>query len=401
MRRVRQESPLPQPLIQGKIDLTHMKILFTGGGTGGHFYPIIAVAESIGKRVKERKIIPPQLYYMAPTPYNPRALFDNEIQFISVPAGKMRRYFSLLNLIDPFKTAYGCLAALLKMYSIYPDVVFGKGGYASFPALLSARLLNIPVMIHESDSKPGKVNAWAGKFAKKIALSYPAAATSFGPKNQDKIAYTGNPIRREIATPLVNGAHEFLQLEQNVPVVVVLGGSQGAAKINDTVIEALPELLNRYQIIHQTGRANLEEIKQTSSVILKDHPYGYRYHPFDYLNELALRMAAGVADIVVSRAGSTIFEIAVWGVPSIIIPLPEEISHDQTANAFSYAGTGSASVIEENNLRAHILTGEIDRIYSSPAIKETMKEKARAFARLDAADKIAEAILDIALIHEK
>ena len=376
-----------------------MKILFTGGGTGGHFYPIIAVAEAISERVTEKKILPPKLYYMASNKYNPRVLFDHEIEFVQVPAGKIRRYFSLLNLTDLFKTAYGCLRALSKMFSIYPDVVFSKGGFDSFPALVAARFLRIPVVIHESDSEPGRVNAWAGKFAKKIAVSYPDAAKFF-PKRKD-VACTGNPIRKEVAVPLSNGAHEFLGLEHNVPVVLVLGGSQGSERINDAVLESLPELLNRYQFIHQTGRANLEQIKSELQVIIKDHPYAYRYHPFDYLNELAMRMSAGVADIVISRAGSTIFEIAAWGLPSIIIPLGKEVSHDQMTNAFSYARTGAASVIEDNNLTSHILVEEIDRILSSPSIIATMKEHAKKFARLDSAGEIADAILAIALSHEK
>ncbi len=377
-----------------------MKILFTGGGTGGHFYPIIAVVQALRARISERKIIAPQLYYMAPTKYNARALFDNELEFVSVSAGKMRRYFSFLNFTDVFKTIFGCISAVGSLFRIYPDVVFGKGGYASFPALFAAKILKIPVIIHESDSKPGRVNAWAGKFAQKIAISYPDAAQYFT-KKLGVVALTGCPIRSDIAQPLSNGAHEFLQLEQNTPAVLILGGSQGAAAINDAIIQGLPELLNKYQVIHQTGRANLEEIKQTTSVFLKDHPYASRYHPFDYLNELALRMSAGVADVIVSRAGSTIFEIAAWGVPSIIVPLPTSVSHDQTANAFAYAKTGAASVVEENNLSAHIIIGEIDRIYGSENIKNTMKAQAKAFARLDSAQVIADAILDVALQHEK
>jgi len=375
-----------------------MKILFTGGASGGGFYPIIAVAQAIREKVKERKIIPPQFFFMSPTKYNARALFDNEIEFVSVPAGKVRRYFSLLNIVDAVKTALGCISATLSMYSIYPDVVFGKGGYGSFPALFAAKMLRIPVIIHESDSKPGRVNAWAGKFARKIGVAYPSAAKYF---NADKVAYTGLPIRTEVAQPLSNGAYEFLKLEQGTPIVFILGGSQGSANINDNVVSALPELLNRYQVIHQTGRANFEEIKSTSEVVLKDHEYSYRYHPFDYLNELAMRMSAGVADVIVSRAGSTIFEIAAWGIPSIIIPLPESVSHDQTLNAFAYAETGAASVIEDNNLSAHILIEEIDRINGNPSIKSTMKERAKAFARLDSAGIIADAILDLALEHEK
>lgn len=378
-----------------------MKILFTGGGSGGGFYPIIAIAEALHDQVIDKKIIAPELYFMAPDHYNERALFDNDITYVPISTGKIRRYFSLQNITDVFKTLYGCIIAIKKVYSIYPDVVFGKGGYGSFPALFAARLLRIPVIIHESDSHPGRVNRWAAGFAQKIAISYPSAAKYFGAKNQSKIAYTGNPIRPEIMSPLKNGAHEFLKLEPNTPVIFILGGSQGATAINDIIVEALPDLLNRYQIIHQTGRANIGEIRATTSVTLKDHPYVHRYHPFDYLNELALRMAAGVADIIVSRGGSTIFEIAAWGVPSIIIPLPTSISHDQTENALSYASSGAASVIEESNLRAHILTAEIDRIYSKPEIKNTMKERAKAFSRTDSAGVIATALLEIALEHER
>ncbi len=179
-----------------------MKILLTGGVTGGHFYPIIAGAEALRDLVEERRILPPELYFMSTVPYNERLLFENDIKFMSVAAGKRRRYFSFLNFTDLFKTASGCLSALIRMYSLYPDIVFGKGGYASFPALFAARILHIPVIIHESDSHPGRVNLWAGKFARKIAVSYPEAAKYFGAKNQSKIAFTGNPIRPEVAKPL-------------------------------------------------------------------------------------------------------------------------------------------------------------------------------------------------------
>lgn len=377
-----------------------MKILFCGGGTGGHFYPIIAVSEALRERAKERKILMPKLYYMASSKYNPRALFDQEIEFIPISTGKIRRYFSLLNVVDAFKTIFGTIGAIMKVFSIYPDVVFGKGAYMSFPVLFAARIWRIPVVIHESDSKPGRVNAWAGKFAKKIAISYPDSAIYFK-KHPDVVALTGNPVRSGIAHALSNGAYEFLHLENGVPVVLVLGGSQGSQAINDVVINSLPELLNNYQVIHQTGKANIEEIKSTTSVILKDHPYSYRYHPFEYLDELALRMSAGACDIVISRAGSTIFEIALWGKPSIIVPLPAEVSHDQSSNAFAYSRTGAAVAIEQNNLTTHVLIEEVNRIVGSPTIKNTMIEKAKAFSRADSAAVIADALLDIGLKHEK
>lgn len=377
-----------------------MKILFTGGGSGGHFYPIIAVAEKVIERAAERRLLPPELFYMAPTEYNSRALFDTGMTYVRVPAGKVRRYFSLLNFTDLFKTVAGCAKAVLKMYSIYPDVVFGKGGYASFPALFAAKILSIPVIIHESDSRPGRVNAWAGKFADKIAVSYKEAARYFK-VDPNRIAHTGNPIRKEVIEPMPTGAEEYFALESGVPVVLVLGGSQGAQIINETILSALPEMVEKYQVIHQTGRANIDEIRSTVSVILKDHPHASRYHPFDYMNELMLRMAAGAASVVVTRAGSTIFEIAAWGLPSIVIPLSPAISHDQTANALAYARTGAASLIEEDNLKAHVLLAEINRINDDTQISETMKKQAKSFSRTDSATIIADALLDIALSHEK
>lgn len=378
-----------------------MKILFTGGGTGGHFYPIIAVVQSLYEKAKEKNILTPQMYYMAPTQYNPRILFDNDMQFVPVPAGKIRRYFSLLNVTDMFKTAFGIMSAIIKMYRIYPDVVFGKGGYASFPALFAARLLRIPVIIHESDTSPGRVNAWASKFAERIALSYPDAANSFTRvKDKSRIAFTGNPIRKEILQPLTNGAHEFLNLEEKTPVILIMGGSQGAQNVNDIVIDALPELTKRYQVLHQTGKKNFDIVKETAKITLTGNEFAYRYHPFDYLNDLALRMTAGVTSVIVSRGGSTIFEIATWGLPSIIIPLSKKISHDQVNNALAYSRIGACTVIEEENFSANILVSEIDRIVNNQHIADSMRENAKQWSHTDAASKIADVILEIALKHE-
>ncbi|MDB5258864.1 MAG: UDP-N-acetylglucosamine--N-acetylmuramyl-(pentapeptide) pyrophosphoryl-UDP N-acetylglucosamine [Candidatus Taylorbacteria bacterium] len=382
-----------------------MKIVFTGGGSGGHFYPIIAVVEAIRELSKERKILPPKLYYFAPTKYNPRALYDNEIEFVAIPAGKIRRYFSLLNITDAFVTGLGILKAIFSLYSVYPDVVFGKGGYASFPTLVAARLLRIPVVIHESDSHPGRVNAWASKFARYIAVAYPDAVEYFkkahGQKTEEKIALIGSPVREGIRIPLSNGAAEFLHLEEGLPCVLVLGGSQGSVTINDALIESLPDLVKDMQIIHQTGRNNFKEVSGTAGIVLKDNPNASRYHPFEYLNDLAIRMSAGVSSVVISRAGSTIFEIAVWGLPSIIIPISEEVSHDQTKNAFAYARSGACSVIEEHNLSSHILTAEIQKIVNDKTIQDRMKSNTKDFGHSDSAAKLAAALLAIGLEHEK
>lgn len=380
-----------------------MKIALTGGGTGGHFYPLIAVAQELRQIAKDEKLIQPELFFLSDAPYDPRALFELGITFKKVSAGKVRRYFSILNFFDLFKTGWGCLKALILLFNLYPDIVFAKGGYASFPTLMAARILGIPVVLHESDSQPGKVSNWAGKFAEKIALSYPDAAQFFpnDKKGQPKTAWTGNPIRPEIAFPAKEGAKEFLDLEPATPVILILGGSQGSQIINDTIVGCLDSLVAKCQIIHQTGKKNFTEVKNTAEVVIGLNAHKNRYKPFDYLNLLAMRMSAGVADLVISRSGSTLFEIAAWGVPSIIIPIPEAVSHDQTKNAFNYARSGAATVIEENNLTSEVLLSEINRILDNPEIRRTMGERAKAFSRTDAAHLIAKAIIDIGVSHEK
>lgn len=374
-----------------------MKILFTGGGTGGHFFPLIAIAEQIKKIAEENRLVMPRLYYMSDGPYDEKALFEHNVRFVAVPAGKQRHYFSLLNFLDWFKTGYGALVALIKMFAIFPDVVFGKGGYGSFPALLAARILGIPVIIHDSDSVPGRVNIWAGRFARKVALSYPEAVKYFDPK---KTAVTGNPIRDEILNPIKAGAFEYLDLDPDVPVVFVVGGSLGAQQINDTILAILPNLLKKYQIIHQAGKANLDDCGKRARTILEHDPNAKRYKIFDFLNDTAMRMTAGAASLVVSRAGSTIFEIAAWGLPAIIIPIPESVSHDQMTNAYTYARGGGAVVIEEENLSSSVLLAEINRLMESDSLRAEMGEAAKKYANPDAGRTIAQALIDIGLSHE-
>lgn len=374
-----------------------MKILFTGGGTGGHFYPIIAVAQEIRKMTYEQKLVEPEFFYMSSNPYNDRVLSENKIRFIKAPSGKIRRYFSIKNLFDPIKVIIGIFYAIIKMYIIYPDVVFSKGGYDSVPTLWAARILRIPVVIHESDSKPGRANLWSSKFATRIALSYPEALNYF-PK--DKSAVTGNPLRKEILNPIAEGGHEFLKLSKDLPVILVLGGSLGAQRINDLIVDVLPQLTKRYQIVHQTGKNHFEEIEQRSRVVLAGSGRENRYKPYPYLNDIAMKMAAGISSLIISRAGSTIFEIANWGKPSIIIPIPEKISHDQRTNAFTYARSGACVVIEENNLTPSIIVSEIDRLILDPNLLTEMSQHAKEFSRPDAAQIIAEQIVNIALSHE-
>ena len=182
-----------------------MRIVFTGGGTGGHFYPIIAVAEEVRALARERRLLAPELFFFAPAPYDAALLAKNEIKFVRIPAGKLRLYADKKNITDLLALAWGAMRALALLFWHYPDVVFGKGGFGSVPTLLAARLLRIPIVIHESDSVPGRANRWAAKFASRIAVSFASAADFFP---TEKTAWTGHPVRHALLLPAVQaGAH--------------------------------------------------------------------------------------------------------------------------------------------------------------------------------------------------
>ncbi|MBI2025682.1 UDP-N-acetylglucosamine--N-acetylmuramyl-(pentapeptide) pyrophosphoryl-undecaprenol N-acetylglucosamine transferase [Candidatus Kaiserbacteria bacterium] len=378
-----------------------MTIVFTGGGTGGHFYPIIAIAEALQDIVREKHLVEPKLYFLSPSAFDEKALFENGIVFISTPAGKVRRYSSFRNFTGYFVTIAGTISALFTLFRLYPDVVMSKGGYGSVPATLAARILGVPVIIHESDSKPGRANLLASKWAIRIAISFESAVKFFPEKVQNKIARTGIPIRKALLRTEEEGARQYLGLEQNLPTVLILGGSQGAANINEIIVSALPDLVSFANIIHQTGQANFNDVQNIANVTLTKNPHADRYHPINYLNEMSLQRAAGAADIIVSRAGAnSIAEISLWRKPSIVIPIPESVSHDQRTNAYSYARTGAAVVLEEENLTPHLIVSEIRRITGDPALSKRMSASAQGFTDRDAAHIIASEMLAIALAHE-
>lgn len=377
-----------------------MKVVLTGGGTGGHFYPLIAVAEAIEELCTERRLVEPQLFYFGPKPFDAIALAECDIEHVPVGASSVRKDTkqSPLGYIGAF---FAAIHAFPSLFSIYPDVIFSTGGYAAFPTLLCAKILRIPIVIYDADAKPGRVSLWSSKFARWIAIAHPDAAALFPEKTKSRMARTGHPIRREIEAPAHEGGHEFLHLDPSAPTIFIVGGSQGARAINEAVLDALPLLLEKYNIVHQTGAANLAEVQGIASVSLRDSRYEERYLTFGLLNALALKMTAGIASLMLSRAGSgTIFEIASWGIPAILVPIPIDVSHDQTENAFSYARAGGAVVIEQRNLTPHVLVAEIDRLMADPALRERMKAAAKQYARPQAGKKIAQIILETALEHE-
>jgi UDP-N-acetylglucosamine--N-acetylmuramyl-(pentapeptide) pyrophosphoryl-undecaprenol N-acetylglucosamine transferase len=368
-----------------------LRIGFVGGGTGGHFYPLIAVAESV------RDLQPDaELYYFGPVPYNSDALASVNMVHVPVPAGKLRRYFSFQNFIDMFRTIGGLATAFYQLYKIYPDVIFSKGGYTSVPILLMARFYRIPVVIHESDSKPGRASLMARKFARYIGVAYDSAAKYFP---ADKTALVGIPIRKSVRAAVPN-AHDLLGVPKNRPIIYVTGGSLGAIRINNFILNSLAQLLPYYTIFHQTGPTEEKIVTQTAQSLIQDKTLLSNYFVRGTFDGETVAALLEAASLVISRAGSTtIFEIAMHGTPSIIIPIPEEVSHDQRTNAYSYARSGAATVMEEGNLTPYLLVSEIQSIMEDPVRYETMSRQARAFAAGDAALTIANVLVNISFEH--
>ena len=382
-----------------------MKIVFVGGGTGGHFYPLIAVAEEINRYAQEHQLVQPKKYYLGPTPYDEKALYSVDMKYVYCPAGKVRRTKDVLskikNLFSFFPIFFGSLKATFTLFIIFPDVVFSKGGYASFPVLWAARFLRIPVVVHDSDSMLGRVTKWSASFATHIAISYPEAEKSLSEKQREKTALLGIPIRQQLLHNPNPDSYDLLKLDPDIKTVAILGGSSGAQFLNENILDTLPVLLKKYQVVHQTGKKLFDEVKKETESFLRTLPDLHTYRPLPFLNSFYMRALYSVADVIITRAGSgTLYEIAEWGIPAIIVPIREEVSHDQRKNAYAYARSAAGVVVEEQNLSPHLLMSQIDSILGNEKMRGTMRQKAKEFSAPDAAKKVAKLLVDILRSHE-
>ncbi len=383
-----------------------IRILFTGGGTGGHIYPILAITEEF--QVSGDRIEISLRYFGAPGPYQ-NLLEKNGIKVSKILSAKLRRYFDLRNLIEiPFFLPLSIIQALWKVFWFMPDVLFSKGGPASLPVVLACHFYRIPVIIHDSDSAVGLANRMALRFADKIALSFEAAISYLMekyPNKKEKLAskiiLTGNPVRRSLIAGEafeVEAARRILGLDSEKPVILIIGGSQGAVKINNFMMEIAEELVKDFQILHQTGVKNFNEIKKEMDIILKNHPEEEkkRYQVFPYFED-NLKNAYLASDMVICRAsGGAIFENAAFGKPSILIPLSSSVvGGHQVSNAYEYARSGAGIVIEEPNLEPNLFLSQLKKLFSEPEKLKRMSEAARKFAKPGAARALAQEILNL------
>ena len=370
-----------------------MKILFTGGGTGGHIYPIIATVREI-RRIYPKKDL--EFYYLGPKDEFSLILLSQEDFIIkTIVSGKIRRYFSWQNFVDIiFKIPFGIIQSFFFLLSIRPDLVFSKGGSGSIAVTCSARILGIPVFLHESDVVPGLSNQVTAKWAKKIFTSFPKTEYF----NPEKITLTGNPIRKEISEGSKDKAVEIFNLTLSKPIFLIIGGSQGAETINDFILRIINDLLKDYEIIHVTGTQNVKEVSAEAQV-MEEKDLDKYYHPIGFLDEEKIKHAYKAADLIISRSGSgSIFEIAAVGKPSILVPLPSAASNHQSKNAYAYTETGAGMVIEQENLTPNFFMEKVQLLFLHPEKLEEMQQSALAFAKPLAARAVAREILEFLML---
>ncbi|MBQ2699693.1 MAG: undecaprenyldiphospho-muramoylpentapeptide beta-N-acetylglucosaminyltransferase, partial [Clostridia bacterium] len=333
------------------------RIVLTGGGTAGHVTPHMALLPHLLKEGYD-------VHYIGTEKGIEHGMMESQqgITYHAVKSGKLRRYFSWQNFVDPFKVLAGCFQAVGVIHKLKPDVCFSKGGFVSVPVVFGAWLNRVPVVCHESDLTPGLANKICSRFAKKIATTFPECAKALGAKAQ----MTGTPLRPELFKGSRARGLALCGLDGTKPVLLMMGGSLGAQSVNEALRKALPELLTWLDVIHICGKGNLDESLNGTR--------GYCQKEF-VSDELPDIMAA--CDLVLSRAGSNaLCEFQALGKPMLLVPYPKGASRgDQILNAQSYERRGLCHVLPQEKMTPVTLAAEIRRLEKD---KETLMEALRS-----------------------
>ena len=349
------------------------KIVLTGGGTAGHVTPNIALLPHLKEAGFEVS------YIGSYDGIEKRLISDFDIPYYGIATGKFRRYFDLKNFTDPFRVLKGFSEAKKYLKAIKPDVVFSKGGFVSVPVVRAASSLGIPCIIHESDMTPGLANKLCIPVADKVCCNFPE---TYNLLPEGKAVMTGSPIREELATGSKETGLNLCNFHNLKPVIMVIGGSLGAANVNLYVRKALPVLLEKYQIVHLCGKEKIDNL-------LLNTP-GYKQ--FEYVKE-ELKDLFAMADVVISRAGANaICELLALKKPNLLIPLSANASRgDQILNANSFLSQGFSMVLDEDDLTEESLVQAVDTLYEKRhEYRKVMEESALT----DSIPKIMQLIKD-------
>ncbi len=354
-------------------------VVFTGGGTGGHIFPIIAIIRELKKIIPQNDL---QIYYIGPRDEISKNYMEKEAEIRYIHTGKMRRYSgikaTLHNFIDiGFRVPLGIIQSFFYLYVFSPDMVFGKGGHGSLPLIMAARIFQIPVLLHESDSVLGATNQFLQKFCAEIFTSFPKTEKLAG----RKMLVVGNPVRKEILNGDKEKAKQIFNFPGEKPVILILGGSQGSERINDLFLSASTGFLENFEVLHQCGENNYKQVSSEADATIKDD-LRKNYHVVSFFNEEQMAHAYALADFVVSRAGAaSIFEIAAMGKAGAFLPLPEAAQDHQVKNAYVYSATNAAVVFEEENLSSHFFLEKIKELFSPIEQVKVMEKNAKNFSK--------------------
>ena len=332
-------------------------IAFAGGGTAGHVFPGLAVAAELHRRV---------VWLGSARGVEKGLVEEAGVEFRGIPAGKLRRYFSLRNLLDVLSTVAGIAASFVALRRIRPALLFSKGGFVSVPPVVAAWLCGIPSWTHESDFDPGLATRINLRFCEKVLVSFPQTVDYLPAAFRAKAVVTGNPVRSSLYAADALRGRRFLGCDDAAPLLFVIGGSLGSSFINGLVAQARDRLLARFFVVHQMGAAEYAP----------SDCKGYRTAAF-FKAELPDVMAA--ADLVIGRAGAnTLAELAALGKPSLLIPLSTAGSRgDQLRNAEMFRSRGAAVVLAEGDAHPDVFVSAVNALFDEPSRLEEMGRQAR------------------------
>lgn len=346
----------------------------------GSVTPLLAVAEELKKTRPEAEF----LWLGTKSGPEKKVVEAYSIPFAAIPAGKLRRYFSWKNFVDPFFILAGFFKSFWLIFKFKPKMILSAGGFVAVPAVWAGWILRVPSLIHQEDVRPGLANKLSARFAKIITVTFSESLKYF-----PRAVVTGNPVRQEIFSGMKDRAIDFFKLEKDPPTLLILGGGTGALELNKLVIDAATELLEFCQIIHLTGGRFDDKTFTISELLKAENP---RYHAFDFL-VTEFKDAYAAADLVISRAGlGTLTELAVLGKPTVLIPIPKSHQED---NAWYFKKNNAVYLWDQTQLTPENFVGGVRELINNKVELENLSRNIKGAMKSDAAQMIAEEVLKI------